>query len=129
MPPVAAPGIDARRSSASDATPAQARALRSPPLEFRQRMVHFVLLFAARRARRRRARRRQGAASKPEGAPRSIARSSRRSNALRRENSRLREDVRRLNEDPGAIEAIARQELGLVRRGEVLFIIARRQAV
>jgi cell division protein FtsB len=43
--------------------------------------------------------------------------------SLRRENSRLREDVRRLNEDPGAIEAVARKELGLIRPGELLFVV------
>jgi cell division protein FtsB len=41
----------------------------------------------------------------------------------RQENSRLREDIRRLKEDPGAIEALARQDLGLMREGEVLFVI------
>jgi cell division protein FtsB len=40
-----------------------------------------------------------------------------------RENARLRDDIRRLREDPGAIESLARQELGLIRDGEVLFII------
>jgi cell division protein FtsB len=42
---------------------------------------------------------------------------------LRRRNAALREQVRRLREDPSAIEALARKELGLVRRGEVLFIV------
>ena len=42
---------------------------------------------------------------------------------LRAENGRLREDVRRLKSDPATIEAIARQELGLIRPGELLFII------
>ncbi len=42
---------------------------------------------------------------------------------LRRENARLREDARRLREDPDAIEALARKDLGLIRPGEVLFII------
>ena len=42
---------------------------------------------------------------------------------LRRENARLREEARRLREDPRAIEALARKELGLIRPGEVLFII------
>jgi cell division protein FtsB len=41
----------------------------------------------------------------------------------RRENARLRDDIRRLREDPGAIESLARQELGLMRDGEVLFIV------
>jgi cell division protein FtsB len=41
----------------------------------------------------------------------------------RAENARLREEVRRLREDPGAIEEIARRELGLIRPGEKVFII------
>lgn len=41
----------------------------------------------------------------------------------RAENARLREEARRLREDPDAIEAIARRELGLMRPGEKLFII------
>lgn len=43
--------------------------------------------------------------------------------ALVRENARLREESRRLKEDPAAIEVVARQELGLIRPGEILFII------
>ena len=39
------------------------------------------------------------------------------------ENTRLREEARRLREDPDAIEEIARRELGLIRRGEKVFII------
>jgi cell division protein FtsL len=42
---------------------------------------------------------------------------------LRAENGRLREEVQRLSSDPAAIEALARQELGLIRPGELLFII------
>jgi cell division protein FtsB len=42
---------------------------------------------------------------------------------LRRRNGGLREDIRQLREDPAAIEALARKELGLLRPGEVLFII------
>jgi cell division protein FtsB len=38
-------------------------------------------------------------------------------------NSRLREQARRLREDPDAIEALARRELGLMKPGEKLFII------
>jgi cell division protein FtsB len=41
----------------------------------------------------------------------------------RQENARLRDDIRRLKEDPGAIESLAREELGLIRDGEVLFIV------
>ena len=41
----------------------------------------------------------------------------------RQENVRLRDDIRRLKEDAGAIESLAREELGLMREGEVLFIV------
>lgn len=41
----------------------------------------------------------------------------------RAENARLREEGRRLREDPAAIEDVARRELGLIRPGEKLFII------
>jgi len=41
----------------------------------------------------------------------------------RQENARLREEIRRLREDPSRIESLAREELGLMREGEVLFIV------
>jgi cell division protein FtsB len=41
----------------------------------------------------------------------------------RLENARLREEARRLREEPEAIEEIARRELGLIKPGETLFII------
>jgi cell division protein FtsB len=40
---------------------------------------------------------------------------------LRRDVARLRIDVRRLREDPAAVERIARDELGMVRKNEVVF--------
>ncbi|MBA2305699.1 MAG: septum formation initiator family protein [Acidobacteria bacterium] len=43
--------------------------------------------------------------------------------ALRSENGRLRDDVRRYREDPAAIEDLARKELGFIRPGELLFIV------
>jgi cell division protein FtsB len=43
--------------------------------------------------------------------------------ALRQENQRLRGQIHRLREDPGTIEALAREELGLIRPGEILFMI------
>jgi cell division protein FtsB len=43
--------------------------------------------------------------------------------SVKRENSRLRDEMRRLTDDPKTIESVAREELGLVRPGEVLFII------
>lgn len=42
---------------------------------------------------------------------------------LRRDNAKLRDDVRRLNEDPATIESVAREELGLIRPGELVFIL------
>ena len=43
--------------------------------------------------------------------------------ALRRDNTKLRDVVRRLNEDPATIESVAREDLGLIRAGEVVFIL------
>jgi cell division protein FtsB len=42
---------------------------------------------------------------------------------VRAENARLREQARRLREDPAAVEDLARRELGLMKPGEKLFII------
>jgi len=42
---------------------------------------------------------------------------------VRSENARLRDDARRLREDPSAVEDLARRELGLIKPGEKLFII------
>lgn len=42
---------------------------------------------------------------------------------LKAENAALREQARQLREDPAAIEAIAREELGLIYPGETLFIV------
>jgi cell division protein FtsB len=44
-------------------------------------------------------------------------------NAIRQENSALKDQARRLTRDPGAIEAEARRQLGLLRRGEFLFVV------
>jgi cell division protein FtsB len=41
----------------------------------------------------------------------------------RSENARLREEARRLKEDPAAIEEVARRELGLIKPGERVFIV------
>ena len=42
---------------------------------------------------------------------------------LERENAALREQARRLREDPKTIEDIARRDLGLIRPGEMMFIV------
>ena len=41
----------------------------------------------------------------------------------RAENTELRELARRLSDDPAAIEEIARRELGLIKPGELVFIL------
>jgi cell division protein FtsB len=41
----------------------------------------------------------------------------------RADNARLRDEARRLREDPSAIEEVARRELGLIKPGEKIFII------
>jgi cell division protein FtsB len=43
--------------------------------------------------------------------------------SLRGENSRLREEARRLREDPRTIEYVARKDLGLASRGEILVVL------
>jgi cell division protein FtsB len=43
--------------------------------------------------------------------------------SARRENDRLRKEVRLLRVDPTTIEEFARRELGLIRPGETMFII------
>ena len=43
--------------------------------------------------------------------------------SLRIENVRLRDQARRLREDPVAVEEIARKDLGLIKPGEKLFIL------
>ena len=40
---------------------------------------------------------------------------------LRREVTQLRDDVKRLRDDPAAVERIARDQLGLVRKSEIVF--------
>jgi len=47
---------------------------------------------------------------------------------LRAENARLREEARRLRSDPATIEAVARKELGLIKPGELLFIVKNAKA-
>jgi cell division protein FtsB len=42
---------------------------------------------------------------------------------LKRENAGLRSEVHRLQQDPDTLERVARQELGLVRRGEILVVV------
>ena len=41
----------------------------------------------------------------------------------RSENAHLREEARRLREDPSAIEEVARRDLGLIKPGETVFIV------
>lgn len=46
---------------------------------------------------------------------------------LRRENQQLRDTARRLLEDPTTIESLAREELGLIRPGEILVVVTDRK--
>lgn len=39
------------------------------------------------------------------------------------DNDRLREDARLLKEDPAAVEALARKQLGLMKKGELVVIL------
>ncbi|MBK5256474.1 MAG: septum formation initiator family protein [Vicinamibacteria bacterium] len=42
---------------------------------------------------------------------------------LREENNRLRAEIKALREDPRAVEKLAREDLGLSRPGEIVFIL------
>ena len=44
-------------------------------------------------------------------------------NSLRDENYRLRAEIKALREDPRAVERLAREDLGLSREGEIVFIL------
>jgi cell division protein FtsB len=118
---VAEPRIESRRPAAA-APLRRARAVPASPSAFRRRALHMLLVFVtlvlvvdaligekglveSMRARRK---------------YQEVAASL---DSLRRENAKLREDMRRLNEDPATIEAVAREELGLIRPGEVVFIL------
>jgi cell division protein FtsB len=62
----------------------------------------------------------------PEGLPRmrglekELAGVSAENEALRREVGKLRADVKELRDDPAAVERIARDQLGLVRKSEIV---------
>ncbi|HTH00613.1 MAG TPA: septum formation initiator family protein [Vicinamibacterales bacterium] len=43
---------------------------------------------------------------------------------LKRQNAALRREARRLQEDPAALELVARQQLGLLRPGEILVVLS-----
>ena len=49
-------------------------------------------------------------------------------NSLREENNQLRAEIKALREDPRAIEKLAREDLGLSRQGEIVFILEGEQA-
>lgn len=46
---------------------------------------------------------------------------------LKSDNAALRDQARRLQEDPATLEAVARRELGLIRQGEILVLLKDRQ--
>jgi cell division protein FtsB len=43
--------------------------------------------------------------------------------SMQSENDRLRDQIRRLTSDPETIESVAREELGLIRPGELVFVV------
>jgi cell division protein FtsB len=121
MPTILEPKPDARRNAGVEPLRRQ-RVSPAPPPGWRRRGVHLLLAFVtlvlvidalvgekglleSMRARRQ---------------YQQLARSL---DDLKRENARLRDEARRLREDPTAIESLAREELGLIRPGEVVFIL------
>jgi len=56
-------------------------------------------------------------------ARRTYARTEEELRALRKTNAGLREQVRRLSSDPAEIEEVARTMLGMIRPGEILFVV------
>jgi cell division protein FtsB len=42
---------------------------------------------------------------------------------VRQQNARLRDQIRRLRSDPATIESVARHELGLAKRGEIVVTV------
>ena len=42
---------------------------------------------------------------------------------MKHENAGLREEARRLRDDASTIESVAREELGMIKRGEILIVI------
>jgi hypothetical protein len=61
--------------------------------------------------------------TEPARCPPTAAASIRELDQLKRENVALRDLARRLRTDPATIEGVARQQLGLVRDGEILVTI------
>lgn len=121
MPTVAEPRTDIRRPAGAEPL-RRKRAVPAPASAFRRRGVHLLLIFVtlvlvvdaligekglmeSMRAQRQY----QELVSSLD--------------TLRRGNAQLRDDARRLKEDPATIEALAREELGLIRPGEVVFIL------
>jgi len=48
-------------------------------------------------------------------------------NKLLQEDERLKEEIRLLREDPFTMEKIAREELGLVKPGEIVYLFPRKE--
>jgi cell division protein FtsB len=121
MPAPADQKSETRRSGGAEPLRRKRVAL-APPAVFQRRTIHLLLIFVAvvlvvdalvgekglMESMRARRQYREVAASL---------------DAVRRENAQMREEVRRLKEEPAAIESVAREQLGLIRPGELLFII------
>jgi cell division protein FtsB len=121
MPAPADQKSETRRSGGAEPL-RRKRVAPAPPAVFQRRTIHLLLIFVAvvlvvdalvgekglMESMRARRQYREVAASL---------------DAVRRENAQMREEVRRLKEEPAAIESVAREQLGLIRPGELLFII------
>jgi cell division protein FtsB len=65
----------------------------------------------------------QGGLSESLRARREYAETQARLSALQRENASMAEQMRRLSSDPRTIEGVAREELGWMRPGELMFVL------
>jgi cell division protein FtsB len=115
------PRIESKRPAGAEPL-RRKRAIPAPPSGFRRRAVHLLLVFVTvvlvvdaligekglMQSMRARQEYLEMAASLE---------------TLRRNNAKLRDEMRRLNEDPATIESVAREQLGLIRPGEVVFIL------
>jgi cell division protein FtsB len=50
-------------------------------------------------------------------------------NRIQEENKRLQEEIKRLREDPRYLESVARNDLGLIKENEILFIFEDKRVV
>ena len=49
--------------------------------------------------------------------------------SMKKENDRLKKEIAALKEDPATIERVAREELGMVRPGEILYKVMKKDSI